>query len=331
MERKGDWVEQKDLVRWQEEGGADKGKRERFYKLLSDKRSEITGQNLRVEVELGMVSSMPAPGSAAQGPAKWRDKATEIARSVFSLTGHPAGALVSPRRHVLRTCISAVNVRVLLAEQSQKMQRVLEEVAQLRAEISSAKEANQAASEMASEVYVKMSDWALKSSGATIDTQRTSETYDCKENWGCRVLWFFCTANPPDTILEPDVSPGNCWSFRGHQGQVVIRLPARVHVTAITVQHVFKEVSPSGTDISAPRDVAVFGVDADGEEETLLGTFTYGVAKEAIQTFPLKNAPLPRAFAYIKLLVKSNWGNPAYTCIYRVQVHGKMAKPESLD
>ena len=30
------------------------------------------------------------------------------------------------------------------------------------------------------------------------------------------------------------------------------------------------------------------GVDADGEEETLLGTFTYDVAKESIQTFPLK-------------------------------------------
>ena len=30
------------------------------------------------------------------------------------------------------------------------------------------------------------------------------------------------------------------------------------------------------------------GVDADVEEETLLGTFMYNVAKEAIQTFPLK-------------------------------------------
>ncbi|KAF1459472.1 Sperm-associated antigen 4 protein, partial [Pygoscelis antarcticus] len=142
------------------------------------------------------------------------------------------------------------------------------------------------------------------------------------------------------------VSPGNCWPFQGHQGQVVIRLPARVHLTAVTVQHIAKEVSPSGTVISAPRDVAVFvslcwallagiwpwgkaGVDADGEEETLLGTFTYDVAKELVQTFPLKNAPLPRAFSYIKLLVKSNWGNPAYTCIYRVQVHGKMANQKA--
>ncbi|NXV80036.1 SPAG4 protein, partial [Atlantisia rogersi] len=135
------------------------------------------------------------------------------------------------------------------------------------------------------------------------------------------------------------VYPGNCWPLQGHQGQVVIRLSTRVHLTGITVQHISAEASPSGTVISAPRDIAVFvslcwallmgtwpwGVDADGEEETLLGMFTYNVAKEASQTFLLKDAPFPRAFSYIKLLVKSNWGNPAYTCIYRVQVHGKIA------
>ncbi|NWW42301.1 SUN3 protein, partial [Pedionomus torquatus] len=92
-------------------------------------------------------------------------------------------------------------------------------------------------------------------------------------------------------LLQPDVTPGNRWAFPGHQGHVVIRLPTRVHVTAIRVQHISKEVSPSGTVTSAPRDMAVFGVDADGEEETLLVTFTYNVSKEAIQTFPLKVRP----------------------------------------
>ncbi|NWV35317.1 SPAG4 protein, partial [Grantiella picta] len=126
------------------------------------------------------------------------------------------------------------------------------------------------------------------------------------------------------------VFPGNCWAFRGHQGQVVIKLPVRVHLTAITVQHITKEDSPSGTVISAPKDIAVFvsllgtSVDADREEETLLGMFTYNVEKEPKQTFLLKKMLLPRAFSHVKLLVKSNWGNPWYTCIYRVQVHGKM-------
>ncbi|NXR95501.1 SUN5 protein, partial [Hypocryptadius cinnamomeus] len=125
--------------------------------------------------------------------------------------------------------------------------------------------------------------------------------------------------------------PGNCWAFKGHQGQVVIKLPARVYLTAITVQHISKDASPSGTIISAPKDIAVFvsllgtsgGVDADREEETLLGVFTYNVEKNPTQTFPLKNMLLPRAFSRVKLLVKSNWGNPWYTCIYRVKVHGK--------
>ncbi|XP_014728090.1 PREDICTED: sperm-associated antigen 4 protein-like [Sturnus vulgaris] len=203
--------------------------------------------------------------------------------------------------------------------ETQKLQNLLEEVTHLRAEISSLKEFTQ----MALESCVK-TDWALKSSGATIDTQRTSQTYDCKDSCLCRILRFFWTASPPDTILQPNVFPGNCWAFKGHQGQVVIRLPARVYLTAITVQHITKEVSPSGTVISAPKDIAVFGVDADREEETLLGMFTYNVEEDPMQTFPLKNMLLPRAFSHVKLLVKSNWGNPWYTCIYRVKVHGKM-------
>ncbi|XP_068275222.1 sperm-associated antigen 4 protein-like isoform X1 [Nyctibius grandis] len=217
----------------------------------------------------------------------------------------------------------------------EKVHLVVEEVARLKAELNSVKvevlEANQAASEMASEDSVEMSDWAIKSTGATIDTQLTSETYNCEGSWLCRARWAFHTFNPPDTILQTDVSPGNCWPLRGQQGQVVIRLPARVHLTAVTVQHISKEVSSFGTVNSAPRDIAVFGVDADGEEETLLGTFMYDATKEPIQTFPLKKAQLRRAFARIRLVVKSNWGYPDYTCIYRVQVHGKRAKPESLN
>ncbi|PKK16933.1 antigen WC1.1-like, partial [Columba livia] len=56
----------------------------------------------------------------------------------------------------------------------------------------------------------------------------------------------------------PDVSPWNCWLFQGCQGQVVIRLPARIHLSAVTVQHISKKASPSGSVISAPRDVVVF-------------------------------------------------------------------------
>ncbi|XP_065593834.1 sperm-associated antigen 4 protein-like [Cyrtonyx montezumae] len=111
--------------------------------------------------------------------------------------------------------------------------------------------------------------------------------------------------------------------MEGYQGQVVIRLPAEILPTCVTVQHIFKKTSPSGTVSSAPKDVAVSGLDVDREEEVLLGSFTFDVKKEPIQTFVLKKNP-PRAFRHIKFLVKSNWGNPEYTCIYRVMVHGKV-------
>ncbi|XP_065551636.1 sperm-associated antigen 4 protein-like isoform X1 [Lathamus discolor] len=347
-------------------------------------------RSLFTEVELVKHFSQSTRSSSAPGPPKCHNKATALARTVFSLVCHPAGTLASLWRYLLIVCIFTVqkmavhkkrclkfivfllpvvlagvycgtslpvwtmrakaqredltwasaaetkmlrNLHTLLTEQTQTLQLLLEEVAQLVAEISSLKkerqEVNQAALELASEIYMGRSDWALKSSGATIDMQRTSKTYACKENWVCRVLWFFHTPNPPDTILEPDISPGNCWPLQGQQGQVVIRLPAAARLTAVSVQHIYKEVSPSGTVTSAPRDIAVFGVHADREEETLLGMFTYNVAKEALQTFLLKNTQ--RAFSHIKLTVKSNWGNPAYTCIYRVRVHGKMAEPENLN
>ncbi|XP_065551935.1 sperm-associated antigen 4 protein-like isoform X4 [Lathamus discolor] len=291
-------------------------------------------RSLFTEVELVKHFSQSTRSSSAPGPPKCHNKATALARTVFSLVCHPAGTLASLWRYLLIVCIFTVqkmavhkkrclkfivfllpvvlagvycgtslpvwtmrakaqredltwasaaetkmlrNLHTLLTEQTQTLQLLLEEVAQLVAEISSLKkerqEVNHAALELASEIYMGRSDWALKSSGATIDMQRTSKTYACKENWVCRVLWFFHTPNPPDTILE--------------------------------------------------------GVHADREEETLLGMFTYNVAKEALQTFLLKNTQ--RAFSHIKLTVKSNWGNPAYTCIYRVQVHGKMAEPENLN
>ncbi|NWZ57852.1 SPAG4 protein, partial [Haliaeetus albicilla] len=135
-------------------------------------------------------------------------------------------------------------------------------------------------------------------------------------------------------------SPGYCWPFQAPRSQLVIRLPARVQPTAITVQHPLKESSALGDISSAPRDFTVSvslcqalgagtecwgkaGADEEGEEETLLGTFSYDIEKEPTQTFPLQNE-LPRAFQSIRLVVHSTWGKSRYTCISRVQVHGNI-------
>ncbi|EMP30786.1 SUN domain-containing protein 3 [Chelonia mydas] len=174
------------------------------------------------------------------------------------------------------------------------------------------------------EDHIQMPDWAQKSIGATIDTGRTSKSYELGRTEGCCFSsWFFSSANPPDTILQPDVHPGNCWAFQGSQGQVVIKLPEKVYPTAVTLQHISKAISPSGDVTSAPKDFAVCGLDEETGKETLLGTFMYDSGKETIQTFQLKSE-LSKFFVYIKFNVLSNWGNPEYTCVYRVRVHGKM-------
>ncbi|NXE55850.1 SUN1 protein, partial [Casuarius casuarius] len=123
--------------------------------------------------------------------------------------------------------------------------------------------------------------------------------------------------------FQPDVTPGRCWPFQGSQGQVVIKLPASIWPAALTVQHMSKRDSPSGSMSSAPKDITVSGLDEEGEA-TLLGTFMYDLEREALQVFLLKN-DLHKAFQYIQILVHSNWGNPEHTCIYRIQVHGKRA------
>ncbi|NXV86635.1 SPAG4 protein, partial [Calonectris borealis] len=126
-------------------------------------------------------------------------------------------------------------------------------------------------------------------------------------------------------------SPGYCWPFQGSQSEVLIRLPTQVQPMSITVQHTSKIAFPLGTVSRAPRDFTISvslcgtlgGLDEEGKDETLLGTFTYAMQKEPTQTFPLQNK-IPRAFRFLKIIIQSNWGKTEYTCIYRVQVYGKI-------
>ncbi|NXI64791.1 SUN2 protein, partial [Anseranas semipalmata] len=123
-------------------------------------------------------------------------------------------------------------------------------------------------------------------------------------------------------------SPGYCWPFQGSRSEILIRLPTQIRPTAITIEHTSRIASPLGTISSAPRDFTLSvslcqGVDEESKEETLLGTFTYAVEKEPTQTFTLQNK-IPKAFQFMKLVVQNNWGKLGYTCIYRMQVYGKV-------
>ncbi|XP_069347283.1 SUN domain-containing protein 2 isoform X2 [Eulemur rufifrons] len=177
-----------------------------------------------------------------------------------------------------------------------------------------------------SEDRIGMVDYALESGGASVISTRCSETYETKTAllslFGIP-LWYH--SQSPRVILQPDVHPGNCWAFQGPQGFAVVRLSARIHPTAVTLEHVPKALSPNSTISSAPKDFAIFGFDEDLQQEgTLLGKFTYDQDGEPIQTFHFK-APEMATYQVVELRILTNWGHPEYTCIYRFRVHGEPA------
>ncbi|XP_045430245.1 sperm-associated antigen 4 protein isoform X17 [Pipistrellus kuhlii] len=167
--------------------------------------------------------------------------------------------------------------------------------------------------------------------GASIDLEKTSRDYEDQNGayfWNRFSFWNY--ARPPMVILEPDVFPGNCWAFEGDQGQVVIRLPGRVQLSDITLQHPPPSVAHTGGANSAPRDFAVYGLQVDDETEVFLGKFTFDMEKSEIQTFRLQNDP-PTAFPKVKIQILSNWGHPHFTCLYRVRAHGMRTSEEAGD
>ncbi|XP_072487679.1 SUN domain-containing protein 5 [Notamacropus eugenii] len=176
--------------------------------------------------------------------------------------------------------------------------------------------------------YIEKPDYALKSTGGTIDFEHTSATYSCdkaRSYWSWFRLWNY--AHPPDVILEPNMTPGNCWAFSGDRGQVVIRLARKIFLTNITIQHIPKTISLSGTVDTAPKDFVVYGINDKSKEEMFLGAFLFQ-PENFIQMFPLQNT-LTKPFNCIKLKILTNWGNPHFTCLYRVRAHGTVSHPLS--
>ncbi|OWK03360.1 hypothetical protein Celaphus_00007936 [Cervus elaphus hippelaphus] len=211
--------------------------------------------------------------------------------------------------------------------QGQQLQQLQAELVKLHTEMSSVRAANservaQLVFQRLSEDFVRKPDYALSSVGASIDLEKTSQDYEDANTayfWNRFSFWNY--ARPPTVILEPDVFPGNCWAFEGDQGQVVIRLPGRVQLSDITLQHPPPTVAHTRGANSAPRDFAVYGLQVDDETEIFLGKFTFNVEKSEIQTFHLQNDP-PAAFPKVKIQILSNWGHPRFTCLYRVRAHG---------
>uniref|UniRef100_A0A3Q2DF69 SUN domain-containing protein n=1 Tax=Cyprinodon variegatus TaxID=28743 RepID=A0A3Q2DF69_CYPVA len=170
-------------------------------------------------------------------------------------------------------------------------------------------------------------NFALKSLGAKIVHLMTSDTYQSKDAFSFFGFLVKQPAISPDIVIQgrSHPLPGRCWPFEGSKGRISISLPNNVLISHVSLSHIPKRISIHGTISFAPKEFSVYGRKDLESEESLLGTFLYDEDGDQLQIFKLPDY-VAGSFRYITLQVKSNWGNPDYTCLYGFRVHGKLEK-----
>lgn len=167
-------------------------------------------------------------------------------------------------------------------------------------------------------------DYALESSGATMVTTRCTKSYlDKNIQYSVDgLLPVFFTSNSPRVVIQPTINPGECWSFAGSEGVLVVQLSREIIPTSFSYEHIRRELSPDKHIDSAPKSFRVKSLrDANDLEGLLLGEYDYDNEGNPLQQFKVQNRyPVPTRF--IELIIQSNHGELQYTCLYRFRVHG---------
>lgn len=101
-------------------------------------------------------------------------------------------------------------------------------------------------------------DYALFTAGGRVVPSITSDTLVLRSASRASKLFFGSRdveGRSPATAIHPDNAVGECWPFKGDQGQLGVLLARRVIITDVTLEHAAKELA---LDVStAPRGVEV--------------------------------------------------------------------------
>ncbi|KAJ3646617.1 hypothetical protein Zmor_024196 [Zophobas morio] len=167
-------------------------------------------------------------------------------------------------------------------------------------------------------------DYAMEPLGGEIVTTRCTESYHS----GTAVIsvlglpvWYPTIS--PRVVITPGINPGECWAFQNFPGFLVIKLAARVNIEAFSMEHVSRLLVPGGKIDSAPKEFEVFGLETENERDPVkIGEYVYDYDGDPIQFFAAQQKGL--TFAMVEIRIKSNHGNPNYTCLYRFRVHGSV-------
>ena len=148
-------------------------------------------------------------------------------------------------------------------------------------------------------------------------------------------LIFRSNRNSPQRAITADNTPGNCWAFDGSQGQLVIQLSHKVFVRYITIEHIPRNLSPSGQIRSAPREISISALSGPNDKVSSnlihklksmfqigyhLAKIEFDISGPSIQMFPILH-DMNFMAQHVMVKFNSNWGEE-YTCVYRVRVHG---------
>ncbi|CAG5077023.1 Oidioi.mRNA.OKI2018_I69.PAR.g8613.t1.cds [Oikopleura dioica] len=168
-----------------------------------------------------------------------------------------------------------------------------------------------------------MADYALESAGAEVLEKWT--TPGIPTGNALMKIWnmpIFYQTMSPRLALQPNVHPGNCFAFAGDTGFLTVKLARPIYPTNFTIEHIPKALS-FGDISSAPRNLTLEVFNPISGKGSIVGTSTFNIDGFPVQTFRTSiTDALSKPTQFIRLRINSNWGNPNFTCLYRLRVHG---------
>ncbi|ORX94575.1 hypothetical protein K493DRAFT_221077 [Basidiobolus meristosporus CBS 931.73] len=176
-------------------------------------------------------------------------------------------------------------------------------------------------------------DYALYSGGGRVIHSLTSTSYNVpSKSIFARLVTKLVgldalgLGNPPTTALNPDIHLGQCWPFPGDQGNLTISLSRDIIPSNFSIEHVPRSIA---IDVkSAPKRIELLSYKNKLYEQQYLASYEYDIdGMHHIQTFPTQvQVNVSRPIRIVQLRVLSNYGQEAYTCLYRFRVHGTAAE-----
>ncbi|KAI0987766.1 hypothetical protein GJ496_004636 [Pomphorhynchus laevis] len=125
----------------------------------------------------------------------------------------------------------------------------------------------------------------------------------------------------PDTVLNSNMDPGNCWSFSGNNGSLVIKLKIHIHPTGFTYEHIDRSISLYKDN--SPREITIKAFsDTNVSDVRELGTFHFNWNTSKLQTWTFQHNNSDFQANFFDIKINSNWGNVEQTCLYRIRIHG---------